>query len=76
MEPDRYQRKFTNPGQELRGPVNTNLLEFLAYAQASMAVLPALKASPGLRYDVAVFTPAASYNPRLESELLTGRTSE
>jgi hypothetical protein len=69
MQPDRYQRKFTNPGQELRDPVETNLLEFSGYGQASTELVPNLQATLGLRYDLAVFTTAPDYNPTLEQEL-------
>lgn len=69
MEPDRYRRKFQNPGQELNGLLSTTLIEASLYAQATTEILPNLKASLGLRYDAAIFTQAPDYNPLLEKEL-------
>lgn len=69
MEPSRYQRKFTNPGQELRDPLETDLAELAVYAQATTNVRPNLKLSAGLRYDVALFFTAPAYNALLEKEL-------
>lgn len=69
MEPDRYRRKFTNPGQQLKDPVDTDLLELSAYAQATTDIFPNFTASLGLRYDIAIFSTAPDYNPTLEEEL-------
>lgn len=69
LEPDRYRRKHTNPGQQLKDPVATDLYELSAYAQATTDIMPNLRASLGLRYDVAIFSTAPDYNPTLETEL-------
>lgn len=69
MQPSRYTRKFTNPGQELVDPVSVNLAELALYAQASTNFTPNLKVTAGLRYDVAIFSDAADYNATLEKEL-------
>ncbi len=69
MQPSRYQRKFTNPGQELRDPLETDLAELAVYAQATTNVMPNLKLTAGLRYDVALFFTAPDYNPLLDKEL-------
>lgn len=69
MEPDRYRRKFQNPGQELNSLLSTAIIETSLYAQATTEVLPNVKASLGLRYDAAFFTKSPDYNPLLEKEL-------
>ncbi|MQA91899.1 MAG: TonB-dependent receptor plug domain-containing protein [Gemmatimonas sp.] len=69
MQPDRYRRKHTNPGQELVDPVDAGLAELSAYAQLTRELVPDLEATFGLRYDVAIFTTPADYNPVLEEEL-------
>lgn len=69
MQPDRYQRKHTNPGQELVEPVSSGLVELSAYAQLTREIAPFLDATFGLRYDIAMFTTAPDYNPVLEEEL-------
>jgi hypothetical protein len=69
MQPDRFRRKHTNPGQELVDPVSAGLLELSAYAQLTREFVPGLEATFGLRYDVAMFTTAPDYNPVLEAEL-------
>ncbi|HVK97536.1 MAG TPA: carboxypeptidase regulatory-like domain-containing protein [Flavisolibacter sp.] len=69
MQPDRYQRKYTNPGQELRDPLDADLAELAVYAQATTNVRPNLKLSAGLRYDVALFFTAPDYNATLDKEL-------
>ena len=68
-EPDRYRRKHQNPGQELDGPVETGLVELSLYGQVSTEIKPNVNATLGLRYDLAIFSTAADYNPVLEQEL-------
>ncbi len=69
MQPSRYQRKFTNPGQELRDPLEADLAELAVYAQATTNIMPNLKLTAGLRYDVALFFTAPDYNSLLDKEL-------
>lgn len=69
MQPSRYTRKFTNPGQELRDPLDADLAELSVYAQATTNLRPNLKVSGGLRYDVALFFTAPEYNETLFKEL-------
>ncbi len=69
MQPSRYTRKFTNPGQELRDPLDADLAELSVYAQATTNIKPNLKVSAGLRYDVALFFTAPAYNETLFKEL-------
>jgi hypothetical protein len=69
LQPSRYQRKFTNPGQELRDPLEADLAELAVYAQATTNVMPNLKLTAGLRYDVALFFTAPDYNETLFKEL-------
>ena len=68
-DPDRYVRKFTNPGQELIDPLNVWMLDASAYAQVETEVIPNLEVSAGLRYDVSIFMDAADYNQVLDEEL-------
>ncbi|MEM9676139.1 MAG: carboxypeptidase regulatory-like domain-containing protein [Bacteroidota bacterium] len=68
-EPDRYRRKFTNPGQELVDPVSTWMLDLSAYAQVSTELIPDLEVSAGLRYDLNMFLTKADYNEALDHEL-------
>ncbi|MGI8580780.1 MAG: TonB-dependent receptor [Chitinophagaceae bacterium] len=69
MQPSRYTRKFTNPGQELRDPLQTDLAELSVYAQATTNIKPNLKLTAGLRYDVALFFTAPDHNETLFKEL-------
>jgi hypothetical protein len=69
MQPDRYRRKFTNPGQDLIDPLSAGLLELSAYAQLSRELFPHFELTAGLRYDVAMFLTAPAHNPLLEQEL-------
>ncbi len=69
MQASRYRRKFTNPGQEMRDPLTTNLAELSIYGQASTYLLPTLEVAAGLRYDVSIFSTAADYNELLYTEL-------
>ncbi len=68
-EPDRYRRKFTNPGQELIDPVDIWMYDLSFYGQMSSEVLPNLEATLGLRYDLNIFGTKADYNATLEEEL-------
>lgn len=68
-EPDRYRRKFTNPGQELIDPVEVWMLDLSAYGQISTELIPHLQVTAGLRYDLNVFMTKADYNQVLEEEL-------
>nr|WKN36158.1 carboxypeptidase regulatory-like domain-containing protein [Tunicatimonas sp. TK19036] len=68
-EPDRYQRKFTNPGQELIDPVSTWMVDLSLYGQVSTELVPNLQVSAGLRYDLNMFLTKADYNEVLDQEL-------
>ncbi len=68
-EPDRYRRKFTNPGQELIDPVSTWVLDASVYGQVSTELLSDLQVSVGLRYDLNMFLTKADYNEVLDNEL-------
>lgn len=68
-EPDRYRRKFTNPGQELIDPVSTWMVDLSLYGQVSTELLPNMQVSAGLRYDLNMFLTKADYNEVLDREL-------
>ena len=68
-EPDRYRRKFTNPGQELIDPVSTWTLDASVYGQVSTELMPGMQVSAGLRYDLNMFLTKADYNEVLDREL-------
>ncbi|MEM1135414.1 MAG: carboxypeptidase regulatory-like domain-containing protein [Bacteroidota bacterium] len=68
-EPDRYRRKFTNPGQELVDPVSTWVADLSVYGQVSTEILPFMELTAGLRYDLNLFLTKADYNPVLDQEL-------
>lgn len=69
MQVSRYTRKFTNPGQELRDPLDADLAELSVYAQATTNIRPELKLTAGLRYDVSLFLTSPDYNETLFREL-------
>jgi len=69
MEPARFTRRVATEGRSLTDPIATRHLETAAYGQVEANLTERLKATAGLRYDLAYFISSPEYNPVLEQEL-------